>query len=57
MMKYKCTKCKNELEWDENCNIEEGLGYYYCSNDDCESNSFSGSAHKVYYPTGEVWYE
>ena len=57
MTKYKCTKCKSELEWDENCNIEEGLGYYYCSNNDCESNSFSGSAHKVYYPTGEVWYE
>ena len=34
-MTYKCCECKSNLEWDENCTIEEGLGYYYCSNDDC----------------------
>ena len=55
--KYKCPKCKNALNFDENDEYESGLGHYYCSNDDCEISWFECGSIKVHFETNNVWYE
>ena len=54
MDNYKCPQCKSEIDFDANCEIDEGVGHYYCENDKCNIHDTNGTI-KVYFPTGETY--
>ena len=54
MDNYKCPQCKSEIHFDANCEVDEGVGHYYCENDKCNIHDTNGTI-KVYFPTGETY--